>query len=944
MNAYAFLVGLAIFSMGAVFPLAAQRYTIEKIGLEQGMPSARVNDILEDQRGFMWIATEGAGLLRFDGHEFQQVDPGVPSLQPIATALAEDSLGRIWFAMENELLSYDGLHFNRHFFPVNPGRIIKIVFDDQQRPLVASRNAVFWLETISDTLTPASPRSFDRINDLRWHQGKAWLATSGGLMAGEETVAPGSWNSLALCKGQLIAQANHEVWSTDSSINNDFRGRFLACRGELLAGLQRDSLILRNARGTARIGEDNGLPAEEYKGCYIDRSGVVWLYSNSGLFKLPDTGYKLFDNLGGEAFAVLRHNKELLAGTSKGLVQVAGGSRIRIPANFPYGVVLAISYFEGTYWLGTESGLVSYDGSGYRLVPLEGSGGDFVFALHSDADRLWIGAGSGIFSLSNGRIRKAVLPESELMPSVYAISEASDGSLWFATYTQGLFRRFNGEWSNIRELGGLSLDSLRFSSFSAVSAEELYLGTLSEGVFHVFSSGYDHLRPEQMAYAEVRALRVIDASRLWMSTNKGIYQLIHQQNFEIEHLQPSQELMEEGGISQALYADDEILLAGTEQGMLLIDIPEVKRQRDNPDLAITAIELFYGQIGGLEEYAKGISPYTHLPENLKLPYNLNFLSFRLAGLTGYEPQNLIYRYRINRDQEWTLAGNRREAVFSNLRPGIYEFQAQVTRPGEDWGDEVLRYSFSIKPPVWQQWWFILISIVLIVGLSYWYFRNRLQRISQRLRLENELMEMERKALRLQMNPHFIFNALDSISSFIFKNDVQQAVRYLNNFAKLMRLTLESSMEHLHPVESEVSILKNYLELEKLRFQGKLDYEIDVSDEIDYDVGIPPMLIQPHVENAILHGIKPKEGSGKVSIRFYLDEELLVCEVEDDGIGRARSREIEKRRDHRSMATEINHDRLQLLKRSLGDKVGIEIIDKAEDSGTMVRISLPAEQY
>ena len=133
-------------------------------------------------------------------------------------------------------------------------------------------------------------------------------------------------------------------------------------------------------------------------------------------------------------------------------------------------------------------------------------------------------------------------------------------------------------------------------------------------------------------------------------------------------------------------------------------------------------------------------------------------------------------------------------------------------------------------------------------------------------------------------------------------------------------------------------------MEKLRFQGKLDYEIDVSDEIDYDVGIPPMLIQPHVENAILHGIKPKEGSGKVSIRFYLEDELLVCEVEDDGIGRTRSREIEKRRDHRSMATEINRDRLQLLKRSLGDKVGIKIIDKPMDSGTLVRISLPAEQY
>ena len=300
-----------------------------------------------------------------------------------------------------------------------------------------------------------------------------------------------------------------------------------------------------------------------------------------------------------------------------------------------------------------------------------------------------------------------------------------------------------------------------------------------------------------------------------------------------------------------------------------------------------------------------------------------------------------------RNGPWLVDGEGRQCFLTFLQAS-YEFQAQVTRPGEAWGeDDAPVYSIQNHAShLARDGGLYCLALLLIGGIVILvYPTDRLERINQRLAPgEYSLMDMERKALRLQMNPHFIFNALDSISSFIFKNDVEQAVRYLNNFAKLMRLTLESSMEHLHPVESEVSILKNYLELEKLRFQGKLEYEIEVSDEIDFDVGIPPMLIQPHVENAILHGIKPKEDKGKVSIRFNLEGDSLICEVEDDGIGRARSRDMQKRQDHRSMATQINRDRLELLKKSLGGEVEIQIIDKKEPTGTLVRISLPAEQY
>lgn len=155
------------------------------------------------------------------------------------------------------------------------------------------------------------------------------------------------------------------------------------------------------------------------------------------------------------------------------------------------------------------------------------------------------------------------------------------------------------------------------------------------------------------------------------------------------------------------------------------------------------------------------------------------------------------------------------------------------------------------------------------------------------------------------------------------------------------------MEHIHPVETEVSILKNYLELEKLRFGNQFNFEIEVDESIDYDVGLPPMLVQPHVENAILHGLKPKAVPGFLKISFELNNDMLCVIVDDDGIGRKAAKAIPNKKAHRSMATQINKDRLRLLKNSLSDKVDLEIIDKytesGEATGTTVIIRLPAEE-
>jgi LytS/YehU family sensor histidine kinase len=218
---------------------------------------------------------------------------------------------------------------------------------------------------------------------------------------------------------------------------------------------------------------------------------------------------------------------------------------------------------------------------------------------------------------------------------------------------------------------------------------------------------------------------------------------------------------------------------------------------------------------------------------------------------------------------------------------------------------------------------------------------------KRSRSERKALFLEQKLLRSQMNPHFIFNSLSSIQNFIVTEKPDKASTYLSKFAKLVRNTLDNSTEEYVTLEKEISTIENYLELQKVRYAGKFDYSIGVDHDIDIDiVKIPPMLAQPFIENAIEHGIKHRESPGYIDIRFSLKGNILIFEVEDDGVGRQKAREIEIAQDpgHRSMATSLTHERLANLNRKLNKKIILEIIDLknalGEAVGTKIVFGVP----
>ena len=217
----------------------------------------------------------------------------------------------------------------------------------------------------------------------------------------------------------------------------------------------------------------------------------------------------------------------------------------------------------------------------------------------------------------------------------------------------------------------------------------------------------------------------------------------------------------------------------------------------------------------------------------------------------------------------------------------------------------------------------------------------------RLKSQHQNESIKQKLLRLQMNPHFIFNSLASIQNTIINNDPEKATRYLARFSKLVRNILDSSVEDFIPLEEEISTIENYLKLQRFRFPDKFDFNIETDPELDTEsIIIPAMLVQPFVENSIEHGMKQKIEKGNIRVRFKKKDSELVIEVEDDGIGRNKAKELlkEQEKDHKSLANDIVRDRIKILNKIRKRKIIFEVSDlndaNGNPCGTLVRITIP----
>lgn len=374
--------------------------------------------------------------------------------------------------------------------------------------------------------------------------------------------------------------------------------------------------------------------------------------------------------------------------------------------------------------------------------------------------------------------------------------------------------------------------------------------------------------------------------------------------------------------------------------LLLIDKGIVRLQLDSGRQAI--VPKFY--IDGLR--------VQNLPVDWKKPQEITYKNNNITidfALLEFLNKSIPLYYRINKGHWILIPKETRTLNFPSLRADKYTIEFKVNHKISE-----QKIVLTVFAPFWKKWWFYMLLSLVIVGLVYFYFRSNALRMQKEISLLNDKVALEKDlsksvltSIKSQMNPHFFYNALNTIQAFIFTHDNQKANNYLAKFSKLTRMILEMSEKETVSMQEELVTLKLYLDLEKMRFDRDFNYEITVDPAVEVDlISFPPMLIQPYVENSIKHGLLHRDGEKKVSISFDQVEDLLFVSIDDNGIGRARAAALKqiKSQNHESFASQANEKRLEILNKGRAHKISAEIIDKKSKegiaTGTLVVLVLP----
>lgn len=344
-----------------------------------------------------------------------------------------------------------------------------------------------------------------------------------------------------------------------------------------------------------------------------------------------------------------------------------------------------------------------------------------------------------------------------------------------------------------------------------------------------------------------------------------------------------------------------------------------------------------------------------------LRYNENDLSISYSGISYLSKAEISYKYLLEGyDTAWHIT-NERTLHYKSLPPGNYNFKiAAINKSGQQSEPQVL--NFEIGSPFWMLWWFWALMLIIFVAALFIIWRYRLNTLRQQYDQQNKtfflekenaefemrLTELSQQAFRQQMNPHFIFNALNTIKGYYAEGDVKKASDYISKFSKLLRNILENK-DQIIPLEKEIQAIKLYLELAGMRYEKKFIYNVLTDDSLNVaDVGIPPMLLQPFIENSLIHGISPKVGQGTLLIEFQTKGQQLICSITDDGIGRSASSLKSRLGNHNSKATILITEYLDALNNKENtNKFTLDIIDlynkQGEAIGTRVILLMPLMQ-
>ena len=447
----------------------------------------------------------------------------------------------------------------------------------------------------------------------------------------------------------------------------------------------------------------------------------------------------------------------------------------------------------------------------------------------------------------------------------------------------------------------------------------------------------------------VLSMAVDRENKLWVATTKGItvMQKISQRKWihrDVETNSGDNTSL----LSFANLSDDGNghIWMNLRNKLLVFDTKNTEIAPVYPNTVIEKI-LLYNQPTNWTSLTSSVDRYNMLPVGPALKYNQNSLSIVFNGLQYSDNSQLEYSYRLlPSDSVWSNPTTGNVVSFYQLTPAKYKFEVKSHIEGFDWSTPAT-FSFSIKKAFWETWWFRLSLVLMATTLIVFIFRYRLRQLKTRTEMQNQLRELETKAFKLQMNPHFIHNALNSIQSLVINNRNNEASHYINKFAKLLRQVLENSEKNLIALEKELYSLQLYVDLEKLRMNMDIDYNVRLDEGIsDGEIKIPPLILQPFVENALWHGLSRKEGEKRILLSLCNKAGWTICEITDNGVGRKRAAESYEAfpEGHLSKAVNIIRQRLTDFNQSAAiEPISfIDLEENGEAAGTTVIVRIKTE--
>lgn len=966
----------------AVKAAEAQQPVHTAFTVESGLPSNEVYDIFEDSLGYIWFATDH-GIARYDGYNFRSFSTADGLVHNTIFGFFEDTRHRVWMRTFNSALCY-----------MENGKIVPYRYNEQLQQFLG-RNFIqsFAIDATGDLWFMSIRKPFGLY---RQHQGDGRI---------ERVPVPAGYNAvlMELGNGISIAAVDFEksspgsnadtsailhqgnAWYFNISTTNSDAGRSLvrqtcSSSGSFMFSYNEHVLIAENGKIVQRFGFS---PKNAVNGLYRDRTGIYWICrlgvsnykhdspettaksyfsqfsihamkedrrgnfwfatGNGGVLFVP--GLNVFhqqqsEKLSGELlFAELCRDNLFLYGRNGHMYHLAmngsspdtvisdlGNDSLHGTAN-----TLAADEHDNRLYFGSISSSTSdlLRIGKYAATPSQTLNTGGARSIYLAAGKIITGTNTGwmLFDKSGKQLYNSGTEGFTRFCTAAALDEA--GRFWIGT-TDGLFIFRDGKTLPYHQQD--SVFRQRVTDIIPDGEGGIIVSTRGAGVIFINQEKFINLREKDGLTTDLCGKILVDDSIVWVCSNKGLNRIAKRKNgnrltFDIRRITVFH------GLASNMINDiagwKNLILLATGKGLCWFDKTKAGFSAYKPAVYIEAAQ----------------ANQQDITEQTKLKFSENNLAFSFIGLLFNAGGHVEYRYRLEGyDTTWNYT-NERTIRYFNIPDGDYRFMVSAKNENGFWNEKPATFSFYIPKHFSQTWWFRLLFVLSCIIVAWLVVRIYIKQRRLRERMTSDMLLAELNTLRSQMKPHFIFNSLNSIQHFILERDEESAHLYLTHFSSLMRKILDNTRQNTISLATEAETLRLYLELEKLRFGENFRYSIFIAPEIDAAViEIPPMLIQPYAENAIWHGLLLQKENPELKISFTVAAKELRCVIEDNGVGREKSREMQKQRKHTSAGMKNIEERIAILNRVAHSNISILIEDLIHPggsaAGTRVTIRLP----